>query len=226
MDRADVRDLRSSPRFVVREPITGYFGGIDVAIHDMAVAGVQIEHSEPVKLSSRARVGFKIDNTLFAVPGVVVWSRLSRSPETQGKLLYRSGIKLEDDAQRFANVINILVGRGRLRPDSQSLERKRQKVEEREQLKNTHPILKTIGARPTDIPNDQILMVHHAREQLRANPEEAKRWYNRGKYVAAPELARLEEMNIPHREEVLAVFEYLERSIDLVTIARAFDIKK
>jgi len=145
MDRADVRDLRSSPRFVVREPIPGYFGGIGVAIHDMAVAGVQIEHSEPVKLSSRARVGFKVDNTLFAVPGVVVWSRLSRSPETEGKLLYRSGIKLEDDAQRFANVINILVGRGRLRPDSESLDRKRQKVEDREQLKKNRPILETLS---------------------------------------------------------------------------------
>jgi hypothetical protein len=224
MDRADVRDLRSSPRFVVREPITGYFGGIDVAIHDMAVAGVQIEHSEPVKLSSRARVGFKIDNTLFAVPGVVVWSRLSRSPETQGKLLYRSGIKLEDDAQRFANVINILVGRGRLRPDSQSLERKRQKVEEREQLKKSHPILETIGARPTGIPNEQVVEVHDAREYLRANPEEAKRWLSLARTIAPAELARLEKMDVANREEVLAVFEYLERSIDLVTIARALDI--
>lgn len=226
MEQSDVRDLRASPRFVVREPITGYFGGIDVAIRDMAAAGMQIEHAEPLKLSLKGKVGFKVDNTLFAVPGVVVWSKLSNAAQAQGQLLYRSGIKLEDEAQRFGNVINILMGRGRIAPDVDSLERKRRKVVEREQQKTATPILKIIVPRQPNIPADQLLLIQHARERLRSDPEEATKWYNRAKYAMASEEGRLEELNVHHREEVFAVWEYLERSIDVATVARAFEIKK
>jgi hypothetical protein len=225
MEQSDVRDLRSSPRFVVREPITGYFGGIDVAIRDMAVAGMQIEHAEPLKLSLKGKVGFKVDNTLFAVPGVVVWSKLSNA-QAQGQLLYHSGIKLEDEANRFGNVINILMGRGRIAPDVDSLERKRRKIVEREQQKMANPILTIVVPRQPNIPADQLLLIQHARERLRSDPEEATRWYNRAKYAMGSEEGRLEELNVRHREEVFAVWEYLERSIDLATVARAFGIKK
>jgi hypothetical protein len=122
-------------------------------------------------------------------------------------------------------VIEHLATLGRIRRDDQSLEQKRKKLAARDQAKSAASRVKIIG-QPDFVPHDQFLVIQHAREYLRSNPREALNWYNRAKYAVASEPAHLQEMNLPHREEVFAVWEYLERSIDLVTIARAFEMKQ
>ncbi|MGZ5474839.1 MAG: hypothetical protein ACXWG4_12855, partial [Thermoanaerobaculia bacterium] len=69
----------------------------------------------------------------------------------------------------------------------------------------------------------QLLLVQHARERLLADPDEAQKWYHRAKYAITHGASNIEIESIRNREEVLAVWEYLERSIDIQTISRAFD---
>jgi len=56
-----------------------------------------------------------------------------------------------------------------------------------------------------------------------AAPEEAQKWYQRAKYAITHGATNVEIEHIHNREEVLAVWEYLERSLDIPTIAAAFN---
>ncbi len=221
MTTPDVRDSRKAERFIADRPIEGHFGGTDVTIWDLAESGLQMEHAEPLKIATKGRVGFKLDEMTVTVPGIVIWSRLSQTPDARGRLLYRSGVRLEADIELFATAINVLAGSGRIRRDVASLERKRTKLQQREQQKELRPIVRQVQSTP-NLPPDQVLLVQHARDRLRDNPNEATKWYNRAKYS----LAEGSFTNIPHREEVLAVWEYLECSIDIQTIIAIFPLKR
>ena len=218
----DVRDSREAERFIADRPIEGRFGGTDVTILDLAESGLQIEHAEPLKIATKGRVGFKLDEMAVTVPAIVIWSHLSQTPDARGRLLYRSGIRLEADIELFARAINVLAGSGRIRRDVASLERKRKKLQKREHEKQGRPIVLRQAQSTPSIPPDQVLLVQHARDRLRDNPNEATKWYNRAKYS----LAEGSFTNIPYREEVLAVWEYLERSIDVQTIIAIFPLKR
>jgi hypothetical protein len=219
---SDVHDLRGSERFVAERPIEGFFGGTDVTIRDLCETGLQIQHAEPLKLAAKGRVGFTVDEMKITVPAIVIWSRLSQTPDARGRLLYRSGIRLEGDVELFAKAIRVLAGCGRIRPDSASLDRKRNKLRQRDQEMQGRPVLLRQTRSTPNIPPDQVLLVQHARDRLRDNPNEATKWYNRARHS----LPDGSYTNIPHREEVLAVWEYLERSIDVQTIIAIFPLKR
>jgi PilZ domain len=217
---SDIRDLRAIERYVVVEPLVGSFGAAAISVVDIGEQGAQIEHPQPLRLGSRARFWFRRAEVAASVPAVVIWSRLSQMPNEEGRLLYHSGLRVEESADSFSSAIQALADHGIIRRDTESLDRKRRKLLEREHEKNAKPSVKII--RTEDIPSDQALLVQHARERLLADPDEARKWYNRARY-AIVETASPIAAEIRGREDVLAVWEYLERSIPLSTIVRLFD---
>ena len=221
MKTSDVPDSRGSERFVASRPIEGRFGRTDVTIWDLAESGLQIEHAEPLKIATKGLVGFKLDEMTVTVPGIVIWSHLSKTPDAHGRLLYRSGVRLEADIELFASAINRLAGSGRIQRDTASLERKRKKQGEREQELRTRPVIQMIHA-PTGPSPDVVLLVLHARDRLRENANDAIKWYNRAKFSVSEDSFS----HVHHREEVLAVWEYLERSVDIQTILDIFAMKR
>ncbi len=54
------------------------------------------------------------------------------------------------------------------------------------------------------------------------NANDAIKWYNRAKFSISEDSFS----HVHHREEVLAVWEYLERSIDIQTIVDIFETKR
>ena len=221
MKTPDVRDSRGAERFVASNPIEGRFGRTDVTIWDLAESGLQMEHAEPLKIATQGLVGFKLDEMTVTVPGIVIWSHLSMTADAHGRFLYRSGVRLEADIELFASAINRLAGSGRIRRDTASLERKRKKHVERDQELRSRPVIQMIQA-PSGPSPDVVLLVLHARDRLRENANDAIKWYNRAKF-SIPEDSF---SHVHHREEVLAVWEYLERSIDIQTILDIFMMKR
>jgi hypothetical protein len=65
--------------------------------------------------------------------------------------------------------------------------------------------------------------IEQARAHLSASFDEALKWYNRARYSLAEEAVQKAVLGIRHKEDVLAVWEYLGRRIDIPTIARAFN---
>jgi hypothetical protein len=218
MKTSDLSDARGAERFVASNPIEGRFGRTDVTIWDLAESGLQMEHAEPLKIATKGLVGFKLDEMTVTVPGIVIWSHLSKTADAHGRFLYRSGVRLEADIELFASAINRLAGSGRIRRDTASLERKRKKHVERDQELRARPVIQMIHAASPDV----VLLVQHARDRLRENANDAIKWYNRAKFSISEDSFS----HVHHREEVLAVWEYLERSIDIQTILDIFAMKR
>lgn len=221
MKSPNVQDSRGAERFVARHPIEGRFGRTDVTIWDLAESGLQMEHAEPLKIATKGLLGFKLDEITVTVPGIVIWSHLSKTTDEKGRLLYRSGVRLEADIELFASAINRLAGSGRIHRDTASLERKRRKQLERDQELRARPVVQIIHGTPDPSP-DMLLLVLHSRDRLRENANDAIKWYNRAKFSISEDLYS----HVHHREEVLAVWEYLERSVDIQTIVDIFEMKR
>lgn len=216
----DVKDLRSAERYQVVEPLPGSFGSVSVTLLNIGLTGVQVQHAHPLRIGTSARLWFKRGDIAVSTHATVVWSHLSRRPNEQGKLLYQTGMLVEEDAD-FAIALQALADRGVVRRDPESLERKRERILARQQEKLGKPTVRVLHPE-TDVPHEQALLIQHARNRLRANPDEAAKWYNRAKFAVNAE-GMVAAESIRHRHDVLAVWEYLERSVELSTIVRVFD---
>jgi hypothetical protein len=64
------------------------------------------------------------------------------------------------------------------------------------------------------------------REELRLNPEEAMHWYRRARLVIADPATRKVAPAIADHPDALAVWEYLDRTIDPTVIGRAFALPR
>jgi len=219
---AEVNELRSYDRFGAVQQMPGGFGAVSVIILNLAPHGVQIEHAQPLRLSLGGRLWFKSGSVSVSVQGRVVWSHLSKTRDPNGKLLYHSGIHVPDGSEELAPLIETLAREGAVRKESDSLERKRATIEERDQQRVGRPAVKFVRY-GREAATDTVLLIMQARDRLRANPDEAVRWYNRAKFSIIENGSPVATDQLRHREEALAVWEYLERSIDLATIERVFD---
>lgn len=221
-----VSEKRSKERYVAERPIPGSFGSASVTLRDIAENGVQIEHSDPLRVATKGRMAFSgVGTEIVELRGIVIWSRLLPAPNESGKYLYRSGIRIEDQEEITLAAIQRLLGRGLLRRDDQSLDRKREALLEKHREKNRAPSVRPI-VREEGPSEDQLLLIQHARERLRLHSDEAAKWLDRAKVSLTPEESKtLDEVNIGNKEELLAVWEYLERSIALRILAMVFKPK-
>jgi CheY-like chemotaxis protein len=213
-----VADSRSAPRFVAEPPIPGSFGAIGMRIVDLAERGAQIEHDEPLKLAASGRLMIA-SSFPMELRARVVWSKLLNLP---GRATYRSGLVIEEKQEIVSHALKVLVRDGKARMDGLSLDRKKQAALERELKRGKKkPRLETIA-----VSADDILLVRQARERLRLNAQDATRWYNRARHTIAVGLAKDLDERTAHRDEVVAVWEYLDRSMSLTEIARVFTLKE
>ncbi len=120
-------ELRSVERYIVDTPFSGSFGAASVSVLNIGTRGVFIEHAHPLRIRTTARLWFKRDEVTVSSQGTVVWSHLSKTANEKGKLLYNSGIHIDESAA-FAAAIEALLERGLIHRDPDSLERKRQRL--------------------------------------------------------------------------------------------------
>ena len=214
-----VEEKRSRSRYLVRGSLSGFFGQVDVSVCDLSHTGIQLEHPAPLRVGTRARGAIVHQKQATPFHAVITRSKLSTTPNGSGKLLYRSGARFEDPGPALIELVNQLLREGVLVEDPESLERKRAKLAARFAPKE-QPAMRIL--RPVvAIPSDQLLLVRQARERLRAHPEEARNWYNRIRFVEPEHAAILARSSF--RDEVLVVWEYLERSVELSIVAAAFE---
>ena len=109
--------------------------------------------------------------------------------------------------------IDRLVESSSIRLDNLSLEKKRKAMAEKEKARQ-QPGFKHVGQKPR-ITDDVILLVRQTRNRLKVNPAEAVKWYNRAKFSLDQS-----GVQIHQRDEVLAIWEYLERSVEIDIISR------
>jgi len=211
-----VEDSRSGTRFLVDPPIAGRLGATRLRISDFGEGGMQAEHAEPMKIGTRGDLVVDLPRGPAGVTvGVAVaWSRLSGRAEDKGKLFYRTGFRITADVETSRQWVRTLLDSCFARPDSDSLEKKREKMQKRAQTIEDRTRVRVIKQQGRIIASDVILLIQHARTLLAANPDEAQKWYNRARFSLPAKAAP-----IHHREEILAVWEYLERSVSIEDVA-------
>ena len=217
-----VEELRSGTRYIVAPAIRGSFGSAEIYICDISESGIQVRHNDFLALNTESRIAFTVPpKHLVAVRGRIIWSHLSREQSSLGR--YVSGVTLAEPSETVREALQKLLGGGHARPDTDSIERKRAVLKHKFRERASHAAVKAL---PTTyaIPDDHVLMVQAARERLQSDPEEARKWYLRARFSLGTEDApTIADMPLHYREDILAVWEYLERSIDLPTILRVFN---
>ena len=219
----EIDDYRIHRRYILDGPLDGSFGAITVGIVNVGGRGVQVIHGVPLKPGSRSRFLVSVPGReeRIAISGTVVWSRLSKDADPGGKLLYRSGIHFDEGSDFPPEALESLEARGLARIDEEALQRKREALARKQQQRRQGQTSMPIRTTP-EIPPEQVLLIQHARDQLRGNPDEAQKWYRRARF--SPPV--VDGKPIPYREDVIAIWEYLERSIDIQVVARVFEDMK
>ncbi len=130
----EIIELRKGDRFLATEQISGTYGPAEVIVIDLSLGGAKLSHPQPLRIGTRAKLSFKRGDITASAQAVVVWSHLARAT---GGMSYISGLKLEAVEPQYAMALNALLRAGVLRKEVDSLETKRKRAIEREQLRNS-----------------------------------------------------------------------------------------
>jgi hypothetical protein len=223
--KKNVAELRRTVRYLADASIAASFGPAEMQVLDVSASGIRAHHFEPLKVGATGRLVLRLADSSerFAFRSRVVWSRLSRASTSPGRYPYISGLEITDSELEAETVIERLVERGAARPDRESLKRKSEAIEEKEKQKSARAAVQQFNAMIQAVPADQLIMVQQAREWLQQNPTEAKKWYDRARFAMNEETERTLGVPLHFKEDVLAIWEYLERSIDVRIVIRALE---
>jgi len=222
-ESGDVVESRKESRFDALEMLEAQFGGRAAVVRNLSIRGIGLRHREQIKPGSVVEV--KIDapenETAMQLRCRVAWSRLSRVADERGRPFYESGLAILDDSSAAARLMERLIrAHGVL--DLESLEAKRRMLEAR--AKKERPARpESSGAIPSAIPHithDNARRIHEALEILEGDPESAARWHERAKQslVSIGLLASATDA-APHHHDVLVIWEYLGKTLDLDTVS-------
>lgn len=203
----DKPDLRHAPRFIPRRQIDGIFHDVKFTIVQLSSTGLRIRHDQPLIPGDEAKVSFALLHPprSFVMRARVVWTSVAHYEQNADRTFCISGIRIIDHVDRLARAIEILRSSHDLQPERRAEPRKGAPVE-----------TMTLDG----VSDDEVAIVMGAVQKFAADPVEANRWYGRAKFALADPQVRREAPERPRdREEVLGLWEYLERNVEIAKIA-------
>ena len=217
-----IEELRSADRFLIAPTLEARFAGEPVRIEDLSTRGARIELAMQPLAGSEASLRFDVPESMVSVdvPARVVWSTI-KSIDTYDRLLYRCGLMMNEKAELIRLAIGQLCELGRASLDAHSLRLKVKILRAR-----ARQLAPTLAGETAGVPAEQYLLVQGVREELRLNPEEAMHWYRRARISINDPATRQLAPPIADHPDALAVWEYLDRSIDPTIIGRTFSLPK
>lgn len=217
---------RSAYRFRIQEPLQARFGNVKVSICDLSEKGLQIEHSEALPEGYSATLSYTIPGRERQIDlhGEIRWS----VPDTSGASpRFRSGVSIDENSDALDSSLDLFIRKGIAHLDRGN----KASSSARATPPGNPPEVPVIadGASARSFRNEARVnpveqqAIEQARERLASSFDESLRWYNRARYALAEESVRRAVEGIRHKEDVLAVWEFLGRTIDIATIAKVFD---
>ena len=214
-----IDELRSTDRFFLSPLIEGTFAGEKIRIENLSARGARIEMPNELLRGSSGMLRFVVPKSPMeiAVEGRVMWTAI-KAISGAVSLTYRAGLFINEKPELMRMAIGHLCEINRAALDTQSLGLKLKIIRARaRQLAPQYREVESSG-----IPAEQYLLIQGVREELRLNPEEAMHWYRRARVIINdPETRRLAPP-IANHPDALAVWEYLDRSVDPSIVGRAF----
>ena len=216
-----IEELRSSDRFFLSPLLEGSFAGERIRIENLSVRGARIELQNELLRGSSAAFRFTVPGSPIEVDvqGRIVWTAL-KAISGGVSLSYRAGLFINEKPELLRMAIGRLCEINRAALDTQSLRLKLKIMRARaRQLAPQYREVETTG-----IPAEQYLLIQGVREELRLNPEEAMHWYRRARIIINDPTTRTLAPPIAHHPDALAVWEYLDRTVDPSIVGRAFEL--
>jgi len=197
------RDLRGAARYVPLRQIDGIFGETRFSMMQMSTTGLRIRHREPLLPGTEAKLSFALLKPArsFVVRARVVWTSIAKAGEERFSI---SGLRVLDHQDRIGRAIDLLKAANELQP------------ERREQARRTTDTMVAVE----EMSDEEIALVTNAVQKFASDPVEAGRWYSRARFALADEnVRRVAPAHARDREEILGIWEYLERQVDIPKIA-------
>jgi hypothetical protein len=214
-----IEELRASDRFHVAPALMGRYAGQPVTIENLSARGARIAIASAVPRGTTGELRFSVPdaNLEIAVAAQVAWTGVKAVHEATS---YRAGLTIAEKPELLRLAVAHLCEMDRASLDTQSLGLKLKIL--RARARQFAPVYGAIEA--SGIPAEQYLLIQGVREELRLNPEEALHWYRRARITIADPSIRSLAPPIATHPDALAVWEYLDRSIDPSIVGRAFEL--
>ena len=215
-----IEELRSTERFFVAPSLPAQYDGTPVLIEDLSARGARIEIPAEPRRGKDSILSFSVpDSTIdVAVPAQVVWTALKSI--SGGERVHRAGLLVPEKAEMMRLAIGRLCELNRAALDTHSLRLKLKILRARARQLAPQYQQRELGG----IPAEQYLLIQGVREELRQNPEEAMHWYRRARMIINDPATQAAAPPIASHPDALAVWEYLDRSVDPSIVSRAFEI--
>jgi hypothetical protein len=214
-----IEEMRSADRFFIGPLLNAEFDGQPVRIEDISKRGSRLESARKLEKGTAAILRFGIPHTpvIAEVGAEVIWSDV----KSVDPIRYRAGLSISEKPELMRLAIGQLVESGRAMIDTHSLALKLRII--RARARQLAPHLAEMES-TNGIPSEQYLLVQSVREELRLNPDEAMHWYRRARLLIRDPRTRIAAPAIADHPDALAVWEYLERSVDPSIIGRTFEL--
>jgi hypothetical protein len=189
-----------------------------VAVEDICAHGARIGSASKLNAGATGVLHFKVPPAAAGVEvkTQVVWS----SVKSVDPLNHRAGLSITGKPDQVRLAIGRLCQSGRATIDTQSLGLKLKIIRARaRQLAPSYRDIESAG-----VPAEQYILIQCVREELRLNPDEAMHWYRRARMLIKDPKLRESAPSIADHPDALAVWEYLDRSIDPSIIGRTFQL--
>ena len=216
-----IEELRSTDRFFVAPALEATFGARKVMIENLSARGARLEMREEPANCATETLRFRVPDSSadVAVTGQVAWTAVKAITGADSRS-YRAGLMINEKPEQMRLAIGQLCEATRAALDTQSLRLKLKIMRARaRQFASSYRSIEASG-----VPAEQYLLIQGVREELRLNPEEALHWYRRARLIINDPATRTTAPPIADHPDALAVWEYLDRSVDPTIVGRAFEL--
>ena len=220
-DRASrIEELRGSDRFDIDPALPAQWEGQPVMLHNLSARGARIETHAELQRHATGVLRFDVPGSpaLVSVKAEVAWCSLKAMDPSS----WCSGLHIEEKPELLRLAVAHLCEDGRGLLDTHSLTLKLKIIRARaRQLAPSYGALEASG-----VPAEQYILIQSVREELRLNPDEAIHWYRRARLSINDAQTRVAAPTIANHPDALAVWEYLDRSVDPSLIGRALALPR
>ena len=216
-----IEELRSTDRFYVLPSLAATFEGHAAEVEDLSARGARVVLPHQPLRGALGTLHFAVpdSNIEVSVTGQVAWTMIKAITGSTTRT-YRAGLSINEKPELLRLAIGHLCEMNRAAIDTQSLRLKLKII--RARARQMAPSYRDIEA--SGIPAEQYLLIQGVREELRLNPDEAMHWYRRARLVINDPATRAAAPPIANHPDALAVWEYLDRSVDPTIVGRAFEL--
>jgi PilZ domain len=215
-----IEELRSADRFLLKPLVEARFGHRPAALQDLSARGARIQIDSETAVGETGTLQFSVPESALSVEvtATVVWKRLQSivSPDCNR---YWAGLSVSQHPELMRLAIGRFYELNQASLDTHSLHLKLKIM--RARARQQAPRFRDENL--SGVPDEQFLLVEGVREELRLNPEEAMYWYRKARLAISNPAARAVAPAIADHPDALAVWEYLDRSIDPSMIGRTFE---